>query len=98
MSLLLDLLRSLGVEGQLFVAVVLLAAAMYAFKGGRLARGVADRTASGLFYGVVVLVGVALAIVAGWVDPNPGAFLEFLGDATSAVVDVGLDVLREVAG
>jgi len=47
---------------------------------------------------VVVAVATALAILAGWIDPNPGAFFAFVGDVVDAVVGFVADRLSGVVG
>jgi hypothetical protein len=79
----LDGLQALGVGGQAMVAAVLLAGALYAYKGAGLAKFAAMQAASGLWYVVVLGVALAVAILAGWIDPNPDAVLAFLSDVVS---------------
>jgi hypothetical protein len=85
-SLLLDALRGLGLGGQLLVAATLLMGGVYAWKGAKTVNLVAAYAASGMLYVVVLLVAIGLAIAAGWIDPNPGAFLSFVGDVVDAVL------------
>lgn len=92
MSLLIDTLRALGVGGQLLVAAVLFAAAIYAYKGAGLAKLAALQAASGLWYVVVLGIALGTAILAGWIDPNPEPFLAFVED----VVTGGLDLVRDL--
>lgn len=86
MSLLLDALRSLGLGGQLLAAATLVMGGVYAWKSAKVVNLLAAYTASGMLYVVVLLVAVGLATAAGWIDPNPGAFMAFVGDVLNAVL------------
>jgi hypothetical protein len=97
-SIVIDLLQALGVGGSVLAAAGLLAAALYAYKAGGILKIGAQVAASGLFYVVVVAVATALAILAGWIDPNPGAFFAFVGDVVDAVLGFVADRLSGVMG
>jgi len=96
-SLLLGVLEALGVGGQVLVAAVLFAAAIYAYKGAAVARLAALQAASGLWYVVVLAVALAAAILAGWIDPNPSAFLAFVESAVSTGASLLGDLLSRVS-
>lgn len=98
MSLLLDALASLGLGGQLLVAATLVAAAMYAWKGAKVANVVAAYLSSGFAYVVVVCLAIALAVAANWIDPHPGAFLSFASEAVNGIIDTAGQFLSGVVG
>lgn len=96
MSLLLELLEALGVGGSLMVAAVLVVAAFYLRKGAGVATAVATLTASTLTYVVVSLIVLAVAIAAGWLEPNPDPFLALANDAFEAGLDIGADLVESL--
>ena len=65
--------------------------ALYARKGANILGFVAAAVDSGLSYLVVSLVALALAIAAGWLDPNPGAFISFVTDVLEAGFENAID-------
>lgn len=93
MSLLLELLEALGVGGSLMVAAVLVVGAFYLRKGAGAATTAATLAASTTTYVVVSLVVLAVAIAAGWLEPNPESFLAFATDAFEAALDIGVDLI-----
>lgn len=94
MSLVLELLEALGVGGSLMVAAVLVLGAFYLRKGAGAATTAATLAASTTTYVVVSLVVLAVAIAAGWLEPNPDPFLAFVTDAFEAVLDIGADLVE----
>ena len=85
--ILFELLGWLGLGGSITTAAAIGLVALYARKGAKGLGFVAAVVGSGVSYLVVSLVALAIAIAAGWLDPNPGAFFEF----ASAVLEDGLE-------
>jgi|GEM_PF-6345102 len=94
MSLVLELLEALGVGGSLMVAAVLIVAAIYLRKGAGVATTAATLAASGATYVVVSLVGLAVAIALGWLEPNPDPFVAFVQDIFEAGLDIGAELVE----
>lgn len=87
MSIVLDVLRQLGVGGSILMAASLGLVAFYLVKVTSGAKTVGGVLANGVTYAVVVLVAVAISIALGWVDPNPSIVLDHVHTAMAAARD-----------
>ena len=92
--ILFELLEWLGVGGSITTAAAIGLVALYARKGANILGFVAAVFGSAVSYLIVSLVALALAIGAGWLDPNPGAFISF----GTGVLEAGFEVAVDLAG
>lgn len=77
----LGLIKSLGLGEQLMVAAVFGIIFLYLLKGRKIAKVLAGIVGTAWFAASVIVASAAVAIGAGWVDPNPA---EFIGDLVAA--------------
>lgn len=88
------ILGSLGIQGQLMTAAVLVLFALYIRRALALGAGVAGVASAGATYALVVLGAGAIAIAAGWVDPHPSTMVAHLRLAGSWVLESGIDFVK----
>lgn len=99
MSFLLDILREMGVGGQVLTGVMLFVAAFYLIKFVSVGKMVGGMVSSATGYGIVLLVAIGAAIALGWLDPNVGTVSGHISGVTSFVWDlVGDLVVDQIEG
>lgn len=76
-----DLLAGLNLGEQVTVAAVFILFVLYAVRGKKAAGSVVGVMGTAWLLSVGISLALAVAILLGWVDPNPVAFLEDAGMA-----------------
>lgn len=76
MSVIIDILRSLGAGESLVITAILVLVAWYLFKGVKLGKTIGAMLGSVTAYVVAGLLVIAVAVGLGWLDPRPSAFID----------------------
>jgi len=87
-SLLLDGLRAIGAEGNLFIAGVLVVAGFYLLRGKRYAGTAAAAAGTATGYTLALLVALAVSIGLGWIEPNPGLIADGIDAVAGPVAEL----------
>lgn len=94
-----DLLANLHLGEQIFVSLTLLFIAYEGVRVMNAGKRAGSFVGGFMWYGVVIFVAIAGAVLLGWVDPNPG---KFIGDLTSwmgmALDTIGRWVMEKLQG
>jgi hypothetical protein len=87
------LIGALNLGEQLFSAVILVVVAWYILRGKSFLGTIIATVGMVTTIILGVLVVLAIAIGAGWLDPEPGVFITHLSWIWEAIVEFGRDIV-----
>jgi len=88
------LLSGLGLGEQLFTAGLMLVVAWYLLRALSMAGTLGVAVSSGIMYAVVTAVVLAVALAAGWLDPQMGAITDGISQVEDIVRTFVVDIVE----
>lgn len=91
-----ELVQSLGFGQRVTLAAVFVIGVLYLFRARSVSKRAIGMIGTMWIGAISVFLAAAAAIYFGWVDPYPSTFLSDVWAAGRALIEVGIDVLRDL--